>query len=162
MSCSKEESETSTTEPAEKQDNAGSAPANTERESQETVAEPAVEKTAKPITETILLIPRIWITCLDKGWFILPDVHAKHEVTCDKGTPVCGRRASADPQSEPKPYCVIGDPSKKESAKLTMIPAIVASPYCKKRFPVASLTKRNKIICFQHKGDSDSGEWQYD
>ena len=158
VSCSQEESDTL---PASSEEPRKSSESTVEPEKKQDTAKPTPdpEKTTKPVTENIVLIQRIWISCLDEGWLFFPDIYKDHEVTCDTGTPVCGRRAGADPQSEPKPYCVIGDPSKKEKAKLTMVPTIVASPYCEERFPRASSTERNKIICLKHKGDG--GQWQY-
>ena len=94
--------------------------------------------------DTIVLIPRIRITC--RGW-LLPNYK---DLTCDRGTPVCGRRASADPSSEPRPYCVIGDPEQL-GAQLTMIPPEVASPYCKD-IPFKA-GDGGEIECFTYHGD---------
>lgn len=146
VSCGQEESQTQ------------SSPENqlpvSEEKQKDTENPSESPETAEPSSvmevATIVLIPRIRITCRQEGWLFFPDVPNYRDLTCDRGTPVCGRRANVDPSSEPKPYCVIGDPEE-EGAQLTMIPPEVASPYCKD-IPFKA-GDGGEIECFEHRGD---------
>ena len=141
MSCRQEESNTQ------------SSPENplSATEEQKNTADASRSSGLSPVmeVETIVLIPKIRITCRQEGFLFFPDVPNYRDLTCDKGKPVCGRRSGADPSSEPKPYCVIGDPEK-EDVGLIMVPPEVATPYCKD-IPFKA-GDGGEIECFVHHG----------
>ena len=148
VSCGQEKSQTSSPPADRSSALSNKGQKDTEKTSESPKATKSSQVSQEPSTvmevDTIVLIPRIRITC--RGWF-LPNYR---DLTCDRGTPVCGRRASADPSSEPRPYCVIGDPEQ-PGTQLTMIPPEVASPYCKD-IPFKA-GDGGEIECFTYHGD---------
>ena len=144
VSCSQEESETESSSGKQSAD-AGEEEQKNKEDSPQSIE----EQTSVMSLEKIVLIPRIGITCRQYMFWVIP-LSNKQDLTCDRGKAVCGRRASANSSSEPKPYCVIGDP-KEEGAELTMIPPEVASPYCKD-IPFKG-GDGGEIECFEYKGD---------
>ncbi len=144
VSCSQEESKTESSS-----GNQSAGAGEEEQTDTEDSPQSIEEQTSVMPLETIVLIPRIGITCRQYMLWFIP-LNNKQNLTCDKGTPVCGRRASVDSSSELKPYCVIGD-SEEEGAELTMIPPEVASPYCKD-IPFKG-GDGGEIECFEYKGD---------